>query len=109
MQCVTAVDGHWLAELGPMFFSVKDSTKTRNVRKRFIAQILFIELIELFILLVTLTFAGATAGRGESHDEDGGGDEDCRADVAQSQRRGGKVAADEHSVTSQKWLIIILL
>ena len=28
MQCVTAVDGHWLAELGPMFFSVKESTRT---------------------------------------------------------------------------------
>lgn len=25
MQCVTAVDGHWLAELGPMFFSVKET------------------------------------------------------------------------------------
>ena len=23
MQCVTAVDPHWLAEMGPMFFSVK--------------------------------------------------------------------------------------
>ena len=23
MQCVTAVDGEWLAELGPMFYSVK--------------------------------------------------------------------------------------
>ena len=23
MQCVTAADPHWLAELGPMFFSVK--------------------------------------------------------------------------------------
>ncbi|KAL8162870.1 hypothetical protein V2J09_014359 [Rumex salicifolius] len=25
MQCVTAVEPHWLAELGPMFFSIKDS------------------------------------------------------------------------------------
>ena len=25
MQCATAVEPHWLAELGPMFFSVKDS------------------------------------------------------------------------------------
>jgi len=31
MQCVTAVDGIWLAELGPMFYSVKDSTKSRGV------------------------------------------------------------------------------
>ncbi|UYV65977.1 DHX38 [Cordylochernes scorpioides] len=29
MQCVTSVDGHWLAELGPMFYSVKESTKSR--------------------------------------------------------------------------------
>ncbi|XP_045194150.2 pre-mRNA-splicing factor ATP-dependent RNA helicase PRP16-like [Mercenaria mercenaria] len=34
MQCVTAVDGHWLADLGPMFYSVKDSTKTRQERKQ---------------------------------------------------------------------------
>ena len=32
MQCVTAVDGTWLAALGPMFFSVKDSTAARQVR-----------------------------------------------------------------------------
>ena len=25
MQCVTAVDPEWLAELGPMFFSIKES------------------------------------------------------------------------------------
>lgn len=31
MQCVTAVDGTWLAELGPIFFSVKDSTQSRAV------------------------------------------------------------------------------
>ena len=31
MQCVTAVDGQWLAELGPMFYSVKDAAKTRSV------------------------------------------------------------------------------
>jgi pre-mRNA-splicing factor ATP-dependent RNA helicase DHX38/PRP16 len=30
MQCVTAVDGHWLAELGPMFFSVKETGKSRR-------------------------------------------------------------------------------
>lgn len=34
MQCVTAVDGHWLAELGPMFYSIKDSSKTRQERKK---------------------------------------------------------------------------
>jgi pre-mRNA-splicing factor ATP-dependent RNA helicase DHX38/PRP16 len=27
---VTAVDGYWLAELGPMFFSVKETGKSRN-------------------------------------------------------------------------------
>jgi pre-mRNA-splicing factor ATP-dependent RNA helicase DHX38/PRP16 len=31
MQSVTAVDGYWLAELGPMFFSVKESTTSRKV------------------------------------------------------------------------------
>ena len=33
MQCVTAVDGQWLAELGPMFYSVKDAEKSRTERK----------------------------------------------------------------------------
>ena len=30
MQCVTAVDPHWLAEMGPMFFSVKEAYGTSN-------------------------------------------------------------------------------
>ena len=30
MQCVTAVDGYWLAELGPMFYSVKEVGKSRH-------------------------------------------------------------------------------
>merc|ERR1712216_1102540 len=33
MQCVTAVEGEWLAELGPMFFTVKESYKTRLERE----------------------------------------------------------------------------
>jgi pre-mRNA-splicing factor ATP-dependent RNA helicase DHX38/PRP16 len=28
MQCVTAVEPEWLAELGPMFFSIKVCTST---------------------------------------------------------------------------------
>lgn len=31
MQCVTSVDGYWLAELGPIFYTVKESLKTRHV------------------------------------------------------------------------------
>lgn len=31
MQTVTAVDPLWLAEMGPMFFSVKESYKSRMV------------------------------------------------------------------------------
>ncbi|KAL3860346.1 hypothetical protein ACJMK2_010482 [Sinanodonta woodiana] len=34
MQCVTAVDGQWLAELGPMFYSIKDASKSREERKK---------------------------------------------------------------------------
>ncbi|KAL3318840.1 Pre-mRNA-splicing factor ATP-dependent RNA helicase PRP16 [Cichlidogyrus casuarinus] len=34
MQCVTAVDGNWLAEFGPIFYSVKDSNLDRFERKR---------------------------------------------------------------------------
>jgi pre-mRNA-splicing factor ATP-dependent RNA helicase DHX38/PRP16 len=33
MSCVTAVEGEWLAELGPMFFSIKDSFET-TLRRR---------------------------------------------------------------------------
>jgi pre-mRNA-splicing factor ATP-dependent RNA helicase DHX38/PRP16 len=33
MSCVTAVDGQWLAELGPMFFSIKESFATRIAKK----------------------------------------------------------------------------
>eukprot|EP00271_Cylindrocystis_brebissonii_P010230 TRINITY_DN26364_c0_g1_i1.p1 TRINITY_DN26364_c0_g1~~TRINITY_DN26364_c0_g1_i1.p1 ORF type:complete len:1371 (-),score=323.28 TRINITY_DN26364_c0_g1_i1:363-4475(-) len=34
MQCVTAVEAHWLAELGPMFFSVKESHSSRIDHKK---------------------------------------------------------------------------
>ncbi|XP_023646619.1 pre-mRNA-splicing factor ATP-dependent RNA helicase PRP16 [Paramormyrops kingsleyae] len=34
MQCVTAVDGEWLAELGPMFYSIKHAGKTRQENRR---------------------------------------------------------------------------
>merc|ERR1740117_166571 len=33
MSCVTAVEGEWLAQLGPMFFSVKESYES-TLRKR---------------------------------------------------------------------------
>lgn len=33
MTCVTAVDGEWLAELGPMFFSVKRSFQSRITKR----------------------------------------------------------------------------
>lgn len=34
MQCVTAVDPYWLAELGPMFFSVKETGLDRLAHRR---------------------------------------------------------------------------
>ncbi|KAL3679174.1 hypothetical protein R1sor_022130 [Riccia sorocarpa] len=34
MQCVTAVEPQWLAELGPMFFSIKDSHTSRLEQHR---------------------------------------------------------------------------
>ncbi|KAJ8681587.1 hypothetical protein QAD02_017379 [Eretmocerus hayati] len=34
MQCVTAVDGYWLAELGPMFFSVKETGKSGKAKRQ---------------------------------------------------------------------------
>ncbi|GIY49237.1 pre-mRNA-splicing factor ATP-dependent RNA helicase PRP16 [Caerostris extrusa] len=34
MQCVTAVDGYWLAELGPMFYSIKKSADSRTEKRK---------------------------------------------------------------------------
>ncbi|XP_026866548.2 pre-mRNA-splicing factor ATP-dependent RNA helicase PRP16 isoform X1 [Electrophorus electricus] len=34
MQCVTAVEGEWLAELGPMFYSIKHAGKSRQENRR---------------------------------------------------------------------------
>jgi len=34
MQCVTAVDPYWLAEMGPMFFSVKENFGKSRQEKR---------------------------------------------------------------------------
>jgi len=34
MQQVTAVEAEWLAELGPMFFSVKESVETRVLKRK---------------------------------------------------------------------------
>lgn len=34
MSCVTAVDGEWLAEAGPMFFSVRESFETTLLRRQ---------------------------------------------------------------------------
>lgn len=34
MQCATSVEAHWLAELGPMFFSVKDSDTSMLEHKK---------------------------------------------------------------------------
>lgn len=34
MSCVTAVEGEWLAELGSMFFTVKQSYKTRIEQRK---------------------------------------------------------------------------
>ncbi|XP_052750066.1 pre-mRNA-splicing factor ATP-dependent RNA helicase PRP16 isoform X1 [Galleria mellonella] len=34
MHCVTAVDGRWLAELGPMFFSLKETGKSNRDKRK---------------------------------------------------------------------------
>jgi len=34
MSCVTAVEGEWLAEMGPMFFTIKESYKTRLLQRQ---------------------------------------------------------------------------
>lgn len=34
MSCVTAVEGEWLAEAGPMFFSIKESYETALLRRQ---------------------------------------------------------------------------
>jgi len=34
MKCTTAVDGHWLAELGSIFFSIKESYADRIAKRK---------------------------------------------------------------------------
>jgi pre-mRNA-splicing factor ATP-dependent RNA helicase DHX38/PRP16 len=34
MRCVTSIDGNWLGELAPTFFSVKKSHKTREEKRK---------------------------------------------------------------------------
>lgn len=33
MQCVTSVEASWLAELGPMFYSLKDAGSSRTEKR----------------------------------------------------------------------------
>lgn len=53
MQCVTSVDPHWLAELGPMFFSVRDREKNFGHRVcdlvRFIRGSLWCQVVSLYV------------------------------------------------------------
>lgn len=44
MQCVTAVEAQWLAELGPMFYSVKEAIKTRTEKIRVFTMELYLRL-----------------------------------------------------------------
>ena len=48
MQCVTAVEAQWLAELGPMFYSVKEASKTRSEKIR--VNFFLIFLLKIFLL-----------------------------------------------------------
>jgi pre-mRNA-splicing factor ATP-dependent RNA helicase DHX38/PRP16 len=34
MQCVTATDPHWLAEMGPVFFSIREGGQTRREKRK---------------------------------------------------------------------------
>lgn len=44
MQCVTSVEGQWLAELGPMFFSLKDSSSSKiESRKKYANEMVAME------------------------------------------------------------------
>ncbi|XP_015914120.1 pre-mRNA-splicing factor ATP-dependent RNA helicase PRP16 [Parasteatoda tepidariorum] len=49
MQCVTSVDGHWLAELGPMFYSIKESSLSR-IQNRKLAKMSQTQMEEEMIL-----------------------------------------------------------
>ena len=49
MQCVTAVDALWLAELGPMFYSVKESAKTR-AEKLWVSYALLTTFFEIHVI-----------------------------------------------------------
>lgn len=58
MQCVTAVDGHWLAELGPMFFSVKESNRSRLVHRCVL--VVFSVLYQIYVRSYKAIYTNAT-------------------------------------------------
>ena len=63
MQTVTAVDPLWLAEMGPMFFSVKQSYKSRMVSNSYLF---------LSPLLITLITSGSTQATKRRDSANGG-------------------------------------
>ena len=62
MQCVTAVDPYWLAEMGPMFFSVKENFGMTRQEKRDMERdskvfiLIFLLCLIFFIFLIFLIF-----------------------------------------------------
>lgn len=65
MQCVTAVDGEWLAELGPMFYSIKHAGKSRqvsNIRPKYHTQHLHYICVSILVSLTFDRFSRRTEG-----------------------------------------------
>ena len=85
MQCVTAVDGYWLAELGPVFFSVKDSSLSRAVS---IWTMIIYHLAFYSMLFFTFALSGKEASHKEETQRHGGGTLNCISETEGPERTG---------------------
>lgn len=56
MSCVTAVEGEWLAQMGPMFFTVKESYKTRIMQKAR-EKVLIVKTFVSFFAFISLLYS----------------------------------------------------
>ncbi|GLE07996.1 hypothetical protein PINS_up018864 [Pythium insidiosum] len=79
MQCTTAVEGEWLAELGPMFFSVKESFQSRLLKRQK-------ERLESRAMEDEMTSAAAAQQQLTGDAADGTGADDKRQSMSKKQR-----------------------
>lgn len=115
MQCVTAVEGEWLAELGPMFYSIKQAGKSRQVRPggscrahpAWLASFQRSHLERVSVFYLAALPGEPPTGQGGDH-QHGGGDVAGRGAAASASRRAGEEEQHWKREVSQKPLLLLL-